>query len=35
MEQVEMVSLENLVSKDHIYRKFNDIFDFEAFKDEL
>ena len=35
MEQVEMVSLENLVGKDHIYRKFKDIFDFEVFKDEL
>lgn len=35
MDQVEMVSLENLVSKDHTYRKFKEIFDFGAFKEEL
>ena len=40
MNQVEFVSLEELVSADHVYRKFLSLLDFEkvlegAFKDEV
>jgi len=28
--QIEMISLEDLVSKDHTYRKFKDIWDFKS-----
>lgn len=31
-EQIELVSLESLVSKDHVYRKFLKVFDFAVFE---
>lgn len=34
-DQVEMVSLEDLVSSDHIYRKFKDLWDFSSIEREL
>jgi IS5 family transposase len=33
--QIEMISLEELVSSDHIYRKFKDLWDFSDIKNEV
>ena len=33
--QIEMVSLEELVSSDHIYRKFHELWDFNEIESEL
>jgi hypothetical protein len=33
--QVEMISLEELVASNHIYRKFKELWNFSEIKDEL
>ena len=35
ISQIEMISLEELVPSNHIYRRFDDLWDFSAIKKEL